>query len=142
MEENLGIADVPALTKATWEVYNQCQAFAKDAPDGFRNLVTALGTLQGVMRTLSDEVISNTAFFENMSEARRMILERCLNGCFETLTWLTRLLNEYRESGISEGKNFWQRIKWATQRAQVENIRSKLIVHACNLSLCLSPMDK
>lgn len=142
MEENLGITDIPALTKATWEVYHQCQAFAKDAPDGFRNLVTALGSLQGVMRTLSDDLVSNAAFFERMSEDRRVILERCLKGCFETLTWLTRLLNRYRELGISEGKDFWQRIKWATQRAQVEDIRSKLIVHACNLSLCLSPMER
>ncbi|KAJ5671662.1 hypothetical protein N7507_000789 [Penicillium longicatenatum] len=140
MEENLRIADIPALTKATWEVYNQCQTFAKDAPDGFRNLVTGLGSLQGVMRTLSDDFISHTAFFEQMNEDRRLILERCLNGCFETLTWLTRLLNRYRELGISEGQVFWQRIEWSTQRAQVEDIRSKLIVHTCNLSLCMSPI--
>lgn len=142
MEESLGITDFPALTKATWEVYNQCQVFAKDAPDGFRNLVTGLGSLQGVMRTLSDDFVSNTAFFEQMSEDRRMILERCLNGCFKTLTWLTSLLNRYRELGISEGKAFWQKIKWSTQRTQIEDIRSKLIVHTCNLSLCMSPMEK
>ncbi|KAJ6095622.1 hypothetical protein N7486_006368 [Penicillium sp. IBT 16267x] len=141
MEENLGINDIPALTKATWEVYNQCQIFAKDAPDGFRNLVTELGSLQGVMRTLSDNFISNTPFFEQMNKDRRLILERCLNACVETLTRLTSLLNQYRELGISEGKVFWQRIKWATQRAHVEDIKSKLIIHTCNLSLCMSPIE-
>ncbi|KAJ5526258.1 hypothetical protein N7494_012908 [Penicillium frequentans] len=141
MEESLGITDIPALTKATWEIYNQCQTFAKDAPDGFRNLVTGLGSLQGVMRTLSDDFISNTAFFEQMSEDRRMIIERCLNDCFATLTWLTSLINRYRELGISEGKTFWQKVKWSTQRTQIEDIRSKLIVHTCNLSLCMSPME-
>ncbi|KAJ5994461.1 hypothetical protein N7451_010185 [Penicillium sp. IBT 35674x] len=141
MEESLGINDIPALTKATWEVYIQCQIFAGDAPDGFRNLVTGLASLQGVMRTISDDFISNAASFQQMSQDRRMILERCLNGCFETLTWLTSLLNRYRELGISEGKAFWQRIKWSTQRMQVEDIRSKLIVHTCNLNLCMSPME-
>ncbi|KAJ5759178.1 hypothetical protein N7520_006334 [Penicillium odoratum] len=141
MSENFGIADIPALTKATWEVYNQCQNFVKDAPDGFRNLVTGLGSLQGVMRTLTDDFISNTAFFERINEDRKLVLERCLNACFETLTCLTSLLNRYRELGISEGKAFWQRIKWTTQRAQVEDIRSKLMVHTCNLSLCVSPID-
>lgn len=142
MEENLGITDIPALTKATWEVYNQCQTFAKDAPDGFRNLVTGLGSLQGVMRNLSDDFISNTALFEQMREDRRLILERCLNACFETLTWLTSLLNWYRELGISEGKMFWQNINWPTQRMQIKDIRSKLMVHTCNLSLCMSPIEK
>ncbi|KAJ5646581.1 hypothetical protein N7490_002953 [Penicillium lividum] len=122
MSENFGIADIPALTKATWEVYNQCQNFAKDAPDGFRHLVTGLSSLQGVMRTLSDDFISNTAFFEQMKTV----------GC---------LLNRYRELGISEGKAFWQRISWTTQRAQVEDIRLKLMVHTCNLCLCVSPIE-
>ncbi|KAJ5923526.1 hypothetical protein N7454_008771 [Penicillium verhagenii] len=141
MSENFGIADIPALTKATWEVYNQCQIFAKDAPDGFRNLVTGLGSLQGVMRTLADDFTTNTLFFEEMNEDRRSILERCLNACFETLAWLTSLLNRYQELGISEGKVFWQKIKWATQRTQVEDIRSQLLVHTCNLNLCMSPIE-
>lgn len=142
MSEIFGISDLPAITRATWEVYSQCQQVAKDAPDGFRKLVKELGSLQGVMRAISDDYASNTAFFEMLEEDRRRMMERCLSACLETLTRLTDLLNHYRELGISDGRQFWQRIKWSTQQMQVEDIRSKLIVHTCNMSLCMSPIEK
>lgn len=142
MSPNFGIIDIPALAKLTWELHNQCHFVVKDAPDGFRSLMTELRSLQGALRTLSDDVSSNTVFFERMNEDRRCTLERCLNTCFKTLRRLKDLLARYRELGLGDGKLFWQKIKWATQRTQIEDIRSKIMVHTCNLSLCMSSIGK
>ncbi|KAJ5089664.1 hypothetical protein N7532_008348, partial [Penicillium argentinense] len=138
MSPSCGILEIPTLAKLTWELYNQCHPLAKDAPDGFRNLVNDLGLLQGNLRTLSEDVSSIAFFFEEMGSGREKTLERCLDACQQTLQRLKSLLGRYRELGIGEGKSFWQRIKWTTQRAQVEDIRSKIIVHTCNVSLCMS----
>ncbi|KAJ5093532.1 hypothetical protein N7456_009393 [Penicillium angulare] len=141
MSEVFGFSDLSAITRATWEIYSQCQQVAKDAPDGFRKLVKELGSLQGVMRAMTDDYASNTSFFETLAEDRRLMLERCLHACLETLSRLTDLLNHYRELGISDGRHFWQRIRWSTQQMQIEDIRSKLMVHTCNMSLCMSPIE-
>ncbi|CAI7612736.1 unnamed protein product [Penicillium pancosmium] len=138
MPSNCGILDIPALARVTWELYNQFHPLSKDAPDGFRNLTNDLGSLQGSLRALSEDVSSNAFFFQEMDTSRRQALERCLSACYQTLQRLKSLLGRYRDLGIGEGKTFWQRIKWSTQKVQVEDIRSKIIVHTCNLSLCMS----
>lgn len=142
MPSHFGILDTPALTRVTWELYNQCHPLAKDAPDGFRNLINDLGSLQESLRALSEDVSSNEFFFEKMDASRKQTLERCLNACYQTLQRFKSLLGRYRDLGVGEGKTFWQRIKWSTQRAQIEDIRSKLIVHTCNLSLCMSSIGE
>lgn len=142
MSSGFSILDIPILTRLAWDLYNQCQPVAKDAPDGFRGLVKELGSLHGTLRALGDDVTSNTSFFERMDEDRRLTLERCLNACFQTLQRLKALLVRYHELGIGEGKSFWQRIRWISQRTQIEEIRSKIMVHTCNVSLCVSSMRK
>ncbi|KAJ5225670.1 hypothetical protein N7468_006895 [Penicillium chermesinum] len=142
MSTSFGVLEIPTLTKITWELYSRCRTIAKDAPDGFRGLVTELGSLQGALRALSDDFSSNTAFFERMNDARRSTLGRCLSLCLQTLQRLTALLNRYRELGILvEGKKFWQEIQWITQRPQIEEIKSKIMVHTSTLSLCMSSID-
>ena len=142
MSSGFSILDIPALTRLAWELYNQCQPVVKDAPDGFRSLVNELGSLQGTLRALGDDVTSNMPFFEKMDEDRKRTLERCLGACFQTLQQFKALMNRYRELGIGEGKIFWRGIKWATQRTQVEDIGSKIMAHTCNLNLCVSSIGK
>lgn len=137
MASRFGIVDIPALTKLTWELYNQCQPAARDAPDSFRNLVTELGSFQGTLRGLGDDVSSNTSFFDKMDDDRQRTLDRCLDSCSNTLQRLKELVAQYREFGIGEGKHFWQRTK-----AQIEDIRSRIMVHTCNLNLCMSSIGK
>lgn len=138
MPSNCGILDIPDLARVTWELYNQFHPLSKDAPDGFRSFVNDLGSLQGSLRALSEDVNSNAFFFQEMDTSRRQVLERCLSACYQTLQRLKFLLGRYRELGVGEGKAFWQRIKWSTQKVQIEDIRSRIIVHTCNLSLCMS----
>ena len=142
MLSTFGILDIPALSKLTWEIYNQCSSVAKDAPDGFRNLTNDLESLHGALKTINDDVSSNLSFFERMDEDRKFMLERCISASFETLHRLKDTLIRYRELGIEEGKVFWQRIKWSTQRTQIENTRSKIMVHTCTLNLYMSSIGK
>lgn len=142
MSSKFGVLDIPTLTKETWELYNLCHTLAEEAPDGFRKLVHELGSLQTSLRALDDGIGSNATLFDSMGEDRKQTLERCVSACFQTLQRLRTLVNRYRELGIGYGRQFWRRMKWITQRQQIENIRSKIMVHTCNLTLCLSPIGK
>lgn len=137
-----GVFDIPSLAKLTWELYNQCHSLSKDAPDGFQNLMHALGSLQGNLRVLSEDVSSNTSFFDRIDLSRKQTLGKCLNGCHQTLWRLRTLLDLYRDLGIEQEKKIWQKINWPTQRVQIEDIRSKLVIHTCNLSICRSSIGE
>lgn len=142
MPSNLGVVEIPALAKVTWDLYNQCQIIAKDAPTGFQKLVTELGSLQGTLNSFAGDVNSNESFFEMMDNDRKQTFERTLGTCLATLQRVKDLLVRSKGSETGDGKGFWQKIKWATQRTQIEDIRSKIMVHTCNLSLCMSSVGK
>lgn len=137
MASDMSIMDVPTLAKATWELYTQCNFIAKDAPDGFRDLTTEVGSLQANLRALNDDVGSNTSSFERMTEDRKVTLERCLNACSQTLLQLKDLLHRYQELGVGDSKQFW----WIST-SQIEELRSGVMVHTCNLSLCMSSIEE
>lgn len=135
--------DILTLARLAWDLYHACCTLAGDAPSGFRHLVNELGSLQDVLRTLRDDVNSNTSFFEQMDKARKQTLERCLTGCFGTLHRLDDLLTKYHNMGIAEAKQvFWQRISWGAHRPHIEELKSQVMVHTCNISLCMSSIDK
>lgn len=142
MPSGLGVVEIPALAKVTWDLYNQCQIIAKDAPAGFQKLVTELASLQGTLHTFADDVNSIASFFEEMDDHRKQTFERSLGTCLTTLQRLKELLARLKGFETGDGKGFWQKIKWATQRTQIENIRSKIRVHTYYLSLCTSPIGK
>lgn len=143
MDSSLETADVLALAKLSWDLYHTCYLVARDAPDGFRQLVNELCSLQDVLRTLRDDVNTNTSFFDDMEEGRREIVARCLGSCFDTLNRLNNLISQYQALGIGDRKqSFWQKVKWATQSGHIGEVKSKIMVHSCNISLCMSSMEK
>lgn len=75
---NWGIGDLLSVTKLAWDLYHNCYLVAKEAPDEFRQLVNELASLQGVLRTLRDDVNSDKSFLERMGDNRKQMLERCL----------------------------------------------------------------
>ncbi|CAG8266757.1 unnamed protein product [Penicillium salamii] len=138
MPSSFGVVDIPILAKLTWDLHNQCLALSKDDPDGFKKLVTELSSLQGTLRTFGGDSGSDLSLFEKMDEDRKQTLQRSLSTCFKTLHGLKKLLARFQGVGISDGHSLWRRIKWVTQRTHVEDIRSKIMVHTCNLGLCIS----
>ena len=142
MALNVGVADLLTLTKLAWDLYHNCYLVARDAPDGFRQLVNELASLQGVLRSLRDDVNSDKSFLERLGEDRKQTLERCLAGCFSTLHDLRDLVIKYRDLGIGDGIMFWQKIKWISQKSAITELKSKVMVHTCNLSLCMSSIGK
>lgn len=143
MESSLETADVLTLAKLAWNIYHTCYLVARDAPDSFRQLVNELASLQGALRSLRDDVSSNASFFDQMEEVRKQILSRCLSSCFNTLHRLNDLITRYQGMGIGDRKQlFWQKIKWASQRGYIEELKSKIMVHTCNINLCMSSIGK
>lgn len=143
MDSGLDAADVLSLAKLSWDLYRTCYLVAGDAPDGFRQLVNELASLQGVLRTLRDDVNSNASFFDELENGRQQILARCLGSCCDTLNRLNELISRYQALGIGDRKQlFWQKIKWATQRTHIEELKSKIMVHSCNINLCMSSIGK
>ncbi|KAJ5835446.1 hypothetical protein N7447_001472 [Penicillium robsamsonii] len=140
MPPSLGVLDISALAKVTRDVYNQCHLLAKGAPEGFQKLITELGSLHGILCTFGDKLCSNASFFEKMDKDRKQTLERSLGTCLATLQRLKELLNPFKSFETGDCNGFWQKIRWAAQRNQIEDIRSNIMVHACNLSLCINSM--
>ncbi|KAI9799927.1 MAG: hypothetical protein M1825_004298 [Sarcosagium campestre] len=138
MAMSVGVGDFLAVTKLAWNLYHNCYLVAREAPDEFRQLVNELASLQGVLRTLRDDVNSDRSFLDKLGEARKQTLERCLAGCYDTLRKLEQLVIKYRQLGIGDGLQFWRKIKWVTQQRDVSNLRAKVMIHTCNISLCMS----
>ena len=139
---NWGIGDLLAVTKLAWDLYHNCYLVAREAPDDFRQLVNELASLQGVLRTLRDDVHSDKSFLERMGENRKETLERCLTSCTDTLRKLQRLIIKYRELGFADGLQFWRKIKWVGKQGEIKELKSKIMVHTCNISLCMSSIGK
>ena len=139
---NWGVGDVLALTKLAWDLYHGCYLVAREAPDDFRQLVNELCSLQGVLRTLRDDINSDKSFFERIGEHRKEMLERCLQSCFATLSKLQKLTIKYRELGVGEGMQFWRRIKYSTKQGEIKALKIEIMSHTCNISLCMSSIGK
>lgn len=142
MASDFAAGDILTLTKTAWDLYHSCYLVARDAPDGFRKLVDELASLQGALCALRDDVHSNATFFDDLGDDRKRTLQRCLTGCFKTLQRLKDLITRYRNMGVGDGVQFWQKVKWTTQRGQIEELKSKIMVHTCKLSLCRSSIGK
>ena len=81
---NWGVGDVLAISKFAWDLYHNCFLVAREAPDEFRQLVNELASLQGVLRTLQDDINSDKSFFDRLDENRKETLARCLESCAHT----------------------------------------------------------
>ena len=142
MSVQWGVGDLLAVTKLAWDLYHNCFLVAKEAPDEFRQLVDQLASLQGVLRTLRDDVNSDKSFLDNLGEHRKETLERCLASCNGTLRKLQDLVRKYRELGVGDGLRFWKRLKWVGKQGEISELKSKIMLHTCNISLCMSSIGK
>ncbi|KAL8711963.1 MAG: hypothetical protein Q9220_003659 [cf. Caloplaca sp. 1 TL-2023] len=135
---NWGVGDLLSVTKLAWDLYHKCYLVAREAPEDFRQLVNELASLQGVLRTLRDDINSDTSFLDRLGDNRKENLERCLGSCFHTLHKLQTLVIKYRELGVGDGKQFWRKIKWVSKQGEILALKSRIMVHNCNISLCMS----
>ena len=143
MDLSIEEVDILGLAKLGWDLYHTCYLVARDAPDGFRQLVNEVANLQEALRNLRGDVTSNPSFFDQLDDGRKQIFGRCLKSCFATLHRLNDLITRYQSLGIGDGKQlFWQKVKWASQRGHIEELRSKIMVHTCNIRLCMSSIEK
>ena len=137
-----GVGDLLTVTKLAWDLYHNCYLVAKEAPDDFRQLVNELCSLQGVLVSLRDDVNSDKSFLDKLDEGRKATLRRCLNSCFETLRTLQALVVKYRELGIENGTGFWKKLKWVGKKGEITDLKARIMVHTCNISLCMTSIGK
>lgn len=104
--------------------------------------MTELGSLQGVLKNLRDDVNSDKSFVERLDENRKEMLERCLSQCFDTLRMLQKLVIKHRDLGIRDGLQFWMRMKWVGKQGEISDLKERIQMHTCRLSLCLSSIGK
>lgn len=142
MALNWGVTDVLAVTKLAWDLYHNCFLVAREAPDNFRQLVNELASLQGVLRTLRDDINSDKSFLDRLGENRKQALERALSTCFDTLHKLQTLVSKYRELGVGDGVQFWKKLKWVSKQTEISDLKSKIMAHTCQISLCMTSIGK
>lgn len=142
MALNWGVTDILAVTKLAWDLYHNCYLVAREAPDEFRQLVNELASLELVLRTLRDDISSDKSFLDRLGENRKQTLERALTTCFDTLNKIQKLVVKYRELGLSDGLQFWKRLKWVGKQSQIGDLKAKIMAHTCHISLCMSSIGK
>lgn len=124
-----------AAAKLAWVLYHDCYLVARDAPDDFRDLVSELSSLQSILRSLRDEINSDPGYLERVGDHRKQAIERTVDGTFRTLKGLERLVRRYQALGMSEGLNFWKRIRWSISQRDIAGFRQKIMVHGTTLNL-------
>lgn len=132
-----GVGDILTLTKLAVDVYENYIVGAFEAPETFRQLVSELASLKGVLRTIQDDASSDATFPERLEDGKKQMLERCLTASYLTLKKLDALVVRYRRVGNGEA-SFWKKIKWASEKSTVEDLKAKVMAHRCNLTLCMS----
>ncbi|KAL2863399.1 uncharacterized protein BJX67DRAFT_261294 [Aspergillus lucknowensis] len=131
--------DVHTLATVAWDLYHSCHPISTGAPDGFRQLVNELASFHAALRTLRDHL--NSTAFEEQPENRARALQNCLHVCLNTLQRLKDLIGKYRDLGAGDGHQIWQRVIWVSQRGQIEQLKSRIMVHTANLHLWMSSID-
>ncbi|KAL4785442.1 hypothetical protein BJX76DRAFT_366981 [Aspergillus varians] len=134
MPPNLVVVDIPTLAGLSWDLYHSCYLVSGSAPDSFRQLVTELASLQGILRVLRDHTTSNPSFFEDLGDDRRHALQRCLYSSHDTLQRLGELVTKHRNLGLEGG----QRVEWDSQQEQIEDFKSRIMVYSTNLHLFMT----
>ncbi|PYH95253.1 hypothetical protein BO71DRAFT_377842 [Aspergillus ellipticus CBS 707.79] len=114
MPSDIERMDVPHVSRMTWDLYSACAAMAGDAPDGFKQLVVKLESLNHVLRTINDGAASISGL-EKPDEERKHALQLSLGACFSHLQQLKELVDKYQSMGLGNGKLSWQLINWVTQ---------------------------
>ncbi|PWY71710.1 hypothetical protein BO70DRAFT_298199 [Aspergillus heteromorphus CBS 117.55] len=115
MSPDIEVIDIPKVAQMTYDLCSVCTAMSLDAPDGFKQLVSKLESLNSVLQELRDGAVLTTVGQEKSGEERKITLQRGLNICYSNLKQLKELVDKYQDMGLGNGKLPWQLVNWATQ---------------------------
>ncbi|KAJ0426918.1 hypothetical protein BJY00DRAFT_3048 [Aspergillus carlsbadensis] len=138
MSANPEIFDIDTVLTLAWGLYHSCHLLSPGAPDSFRQLVNELASLHGILSALHDHLDSKSSLFAEFPETRARTLQGCVHACLDTLRRLKDVISRYRTLGDSGRDHIWHKVKWATQRNQIEQLKSRVIAHTANLHLYMS----
>jgi hypothetical protein len=141
MSPNPEILDIDTVSALAWDLYHSCHLLSPGAPDSFRQLVNELASLHGILGDLHDHLNSKSSLFTEVPETRARTLQGCVHACLDTLRRLKEVVSKYRSLG-GDGGHIWHKVKWATQRNHIEQLKSRIMVHTANLHLYMSSIGK
>ena len=119
-----GIGDAVAIGKLAWTVYKAC----KGIPASFGHIAQEVLALEAMIRQFQ-EVFEG----QPLSIVEQERLNHVGQGCEDVLTNLLDLVKKYEGLG-SIAKLFFDRLKWATGFAPIDELRTRLISNTTLLS--------
>ncbi|KAL2809413.1 hypothetical protein BJX63DRAFT_358003 [Aspergillus granulosus] len=138
MAPNAEILEVDTVSTLAWDLYHSCHLISSGAPEGFRQLINELSSLHGILRALYDHLNSRPSIFTELAETRALSLQARIHACLNTLRQIKEIISKYQSLGASDGGHIWHKINWATQRTQIEQLKSRIMVHTASLHLHMS----
>jgi hypothetical protein len=119
MSFGYGVGDFLAVTQLALNVYKSC----KEAPKHFQDISDEVGSLQDVLKGTEEFISAETVFLGPEKEER---LRKILDGCYEVLTDLETLLEEFSSLG-TKNKRAFDRLRWGQE--EVVALRGRIISH-------------
>ena len=123
-------------------MYDQCYRVAKAAPSEFRQLVSELAGLKGVLKNIRDDVNSERSYVKRLDPDRKESLERLLKSIFASLRKTQQLVVYFKSLGTDEeGLQVWKRTKWLHKRGEILQLRKQITAESTRLGLCMSDIN-
>ena len=119
-----GVGDVVTIGKLAWTVYKAC----KGIPASFGHIAQEVLALEAVVRQFQEAFEGHT-----LSDTEQERLRHVVQGCENVLTDLQNLVKKYEGLG-SNAKFSFDRLKWATGFAPLDELRTRLTSSTALLS--------
>ncbi|PCD37259.1 hypothetical protein AU210_005762 [Fusarium oxysporum f. sp. radicis-cucumerinum] len=145
MSFGFGVGDFIAVGELCWKIYTRVYKVSRDAPEELRALIQELGNFSNTVKLLNEEVEDREEWIKRAGERRLEYTCKIVGQAKETLQKMDRLADKYAELGTgdsSEGsrRSFriqWNRIKYALEVSNINELRAKFMSHNLQLTLLL-----
>ena len=123
----LAASDFHAIGQVAWLLYRNCFAIASGGPKDFRLLVEDLKTLHMMMKSFEEEFMNPESVLVRAGEERQKMITKILAKLNESLNTLNRIFCKNPNDASRLSVNLaWDKFKWASDKKEVHEIRSKV----------------
>ncbi|KAI9747314.1 MAG: hypothetical protein M1835_002149 [Candelina submexicana] len=132
-------SDISGVMQLAWTVHhNYYHHMTPEAPDGFKQPVNGLASLQSFLQILHKDVNADNSILEKLGEQKKGNLKWFLSSCYDTLKHMDMFLYICGPIGVGDDLQPWRNVRWLTQQRGVPALRAKVTAHIRSISLCMS----
>ncbi|KAF4449293.1 hypothetical protein F53441_7411 [Fusarium austroafricanum] len=150
MSFGFGVGDFIATGELCWKLYSNVYKVSRDAPEELRGLSQELGNLSNTIKLLNEELEAPDSCLANSGEQRLKFTRRIMSQARETLEKMERLSKKYADlkapdntAGVRRPFRIsWSQIKYSKEARNINDLRSKLMIHNSQLTLLLQGAQK